>query len=55
VQVTLCRAQVSVTGDLPTEARRAAGISSSNHDDMRAGELETSVLLAAHSSYVRDG
>jgi creatinine amidohydrolase len=38
-----------------TEARQAAGISSSNHDDMHAGELETSVLLAAHSSYVRDG
>jgi creatinine amidohydrolase len=38
-----------------TEARRAAGISSNNHDDMHAGELETSVLLAAHSSYVRDG
>ena len=38
-----------------TDARRAAGISSSNHDDMHAGELETSVLLAAHSSYVRDG
>ena len=31
-----------------TEARQAAGISSSNHDDMHAGELETSVLLAAH-------
>ena len=38
-----------------TEARGAAGISSSNHDDMHAGELETSILLAAHSSYVRDG
>jgi creatinine amidohydrolase len=38
-----------------TEARRAAGISSSNHDDMHAGELETSILLAAHPSYVRDG
>jgi creatinine amidohydrolase len=37
------------------EARRAGGISSCNHDDMHAGELETSVLLAAHSSYVRDG
>lgn len=37
-----------------TEARRVAGISS-NHDDMHAGELETSVLLAAHLSYVRDG
>jgi creatinine amidohydrolase len=38
-----------------SEACQAAGISSSNHDDMHAGELETSVLLAAHSSYVRDG
>src|ERR1700757_496408 len=38
-----------------TEARRAANISSSNNDDMHAGELETSILLAAHSSYVRDG
>lgn len=37
------------------EARSAAGISSSNHDDMHAGELETSVLLAAYSGYVRDG
>jgi creatinine amidohydrolase len=37
------------------EARRAAAISSSNHDDMHAGELETSILLAAHPSYVRDG
>ena len=38
-----------------TEARCAAGISSSNHDDMHAGELETSIMLAVHSSYVRDG
>jgi creatinine amidohydrolase len=37
------------------EARRAAGITSSIHDDMHAGELETSVLLAAYPSYVRDG
>jgi creatinine amidohydrolase len=37
------------------EARVAAGITSTNHDDMHAGELETSVLLAAHASYVRDG
>ena len=29
---------------------RAAGISTSIHDDMHAGELETSVLLAAHAS-----
>jgi creatinine amidohydrolase len=38
-----------------TDARHAAGISSSNHDDMHAGELETSILLAAHPAYVRDG
>jgi creatinine amidohydrolase len=38
-----------------TEARHAAGISSNNHDDMHAGELETSVLLAAHPAYLRDG
>ncbi len=36
------------------EARIAARISS-NHDDMHAGELETSVLLAAYPDYVRDG
>jgi creatinine amidohydrolase len=38
-----------------TEARRAAGITSNNHDDMHAGELETSILLAAHPAYLRDG
>ena len=38
-----------------TEARHAAGITSSSHDDMHAGELETSILLAAHPSYLRDG
>lgn len=37
------------------EAREAAGITSTNHDDMHAGELETSILLATHPSYVRDG
>jgi creatinine amidohydrolase len=30
-----------------TEARAAGGITSGNHDDMHAGELETSILLAA--------
>jgi hypothetical protein len=30
------------------EARAAAHITSSNHDDMHAGELETSILLAAY-------
>jgi creatinine amidohydrolase len=38
-----------------TEARAAAGITSSNHDDMHAGELETSILLAAYSDYLREG
>jgi creatinine amidohydrolase len=38
-----------------TEARHAAGISSNHHDDMHAGELETSILLAAHPVYVREG
>jgi creatinine amidohydrolase len=37
------------------EARHAADISSNNHDDMHAGELETSILLAAHPVYLRDG
>lgn len=38
-----------------TEARTAAAITSSNHDDMHAGELETSILLAAYPEYLRDG
>lgn len=38
-----------------TEAREAAGITSTNHDDMHAGELETSILLATHPGHVRDG
>jgi creatinine amidohydrolase len=38
-----------------TEAREAADITSSNHDDMHAGELETSILLAAYPEYLRDG
>jgi creatinine amidohydrolase len=37
------------------EARQAAGITSSSHDDMHAGELETSILLAANPNYLRDG
>jgi creatinine amidohydrolase len=36
-------------------ARHAAGISSTSHDDMHAGELETSILLAAHQTCVREG
>lgn len=38
-----------------TEAREAAGIVSTSHDDMHAGELETSILLAAHPGDVREG
>jgi creatinine amidohydrolase len=37
------------------EARVEATIISSSHDDMHAGELETSVLLAAYPDYVREG
>ncbi|TVS78043.1 creatininase family protein [Mycobacterium helveticum] len=37
------------------EARTTAGIHSSNHDDMHAGELETSILLATHPDYLHDG
>lgn len=35
--------------------RAAAAITTSSHDDMHAGELETSILLAAHPDYLRDG
>jgi creatinine amidohydrolase len=38
-----------------TEARAAAGLTSSSHDDMHAGELETSILLAAYPDYLRPG
>jgi creatinine amidohydrolase len=38
-----------------TEARTAASITSSTHDDMHAGELETSILLGAYPAYVREG
>ena len=37
------------------EARATAGITSSNHDDMHAGELETSIMLTAYPNYLRDG
>lgn len=37
------------------EARRASGMTSDPHDDMHAGELETSILLAAFPDFVRDG
>ena len=37
------------------DARISAGITTSNHDDMHAGELETSILLHVHPELVRDG
>lgn len=36
-----------------TEARRAAGITTSNHEDMHGGEAETSILLATAAETVR--
>lgn len=38
-----------------TRARQAAGLVTSNHEDMHAGELETSILLHANPELVRDG
>jgi creatinine amidohydrolase len=38
-----------------TDARQSARLVTSNHDDMHAGELETSILLHAHPELVRDG
>jgi len=37
------------------EARRAAGLETSSHEDMHAGEIETSILLHACPEMVRDG
>lgn len=37
------------------EARAAAGLASSMHEDMHAGEVETSLLLHAHPEVVRPG
>jgi creatinine amidohydrolase len=38
-----------------TDARRSARLATSNHEDMHAGELETSILLHVHPELVRDG
>ena len=38
-----------------TEARQSAGLVTSNHEDMHAGELETSILLHAYPELIRDG
>src|SRR5579863_8307725 len=37
------------------DARQSAGLITSNHEDMHAGELETSILLHVHPELVRDG
>jgi creatinine amidohydrolase len=37
------------------QARQSARLVSSNHEDMHAGELETSILLHANPELVRDG
>ncbi len=37
------------------EARTAAGMTTTAHEDMHAGELEASILLAAWPEYIRDG
>ena len=38
-----------------TDARQSARLATSNHEDMHAGELETSILLHVHPELVRDG
>ena len=38
-----------------TDARQSARLTTSNHEDMHAGELETSILLNASPELVRDG
>jgi len=37
------------------DARQSAGLATSNHEDMHAGELETSILLHVNPELVRDG
>jgi len=37
------------------DARQSARLVSSSHEDMHAGEIETSILLHAHPELVRDG
>jgi creatinine amidohydrolase len=38
-----------------TQARAYARLVSSGHEDMHAGEIETSILLHAHPELVREG
>jgi creatinine amidohydrolase len=37
------------------DARQSAGLATSNHEDMHAGEIETSILLCVNPELVRDG
>ncbi|WP_240943198.1 creatininase family protein [Planosporangium thailandense] len=37
------------------EARRDAGMETNGHEDMHAGELETSILLATYPEVIRPG
>ena len=37
------------------QARRSAGLATSSHEDMHAGEIETSILLHAYPELVREG
>ncbi len=37
------------------DARRSAGMATTDHEDMHAGELETSILLHVNPELVRDG
>ena len=37
------------------DARSAAGLESTMHEDMHAGEIETSILLHAHPELVKEG
>jgi creatinine amidohydrolase len=37
------------------DARQSAGLTTSNHEDMHAGELETSILLHVNPELVREG
>jgi creatinine amidohydrolase len=37
------------------KAREHAGLQTSNHEDMHAGELETSILLATYPHVIRPG
>jgi creatinine amidohydrolase len=43
------------TGQDWSDARTAAGLDSTMHEDMHAGEIETSILLHAHPELVKDG